>query len=566
MTTAVQATPETEPAPLRKGQVIAILAGLMTGMLLGALDQTIVSTALPTIVGKLGGLDHYAWVVTAYLLTSTASTPLYGKVSDLYGRRPLLRFSLITFLIGSLLAGLSQNMTELIAFRAIQGLGAGGLMTLSFTIISDVVSPRERGRYQGMFGAVFGLASIAGPLVGGYFAEHDWRWIFYINIPLGILAIIVTDRVLRVVPHTRRDHRVDYLGATLLVASVSSLLLMTSWGGKDYAWSSPMIVTLGVVGVALAALFLFVEARAAEPILSLDLFRRPTFSLANSAGFVLGLTLFGSIIYMPMYLQVVKGYQPTDSGLLMLPMMGGLIITSIIGGRAITRVGKYKWFVVSGTLITALGVLFGVAFEVDSPLWQIFGTMVVIGIGLGLCMQPLILAVQDALDRRDLGAGTSAATFLRQLGGSFGVAILGAVLTNRLTGWLDDLMPAAFAKVAAAGGPAAPPKGDSFTSMLQDPAALKRLPAPIREAIQQSFVHSLHTVFLVAGLVCMVAVAITLFLPNHTLAGPPNLTEAAVEGGTEAAVDAPADGGLAVDNRETDDPDGVPAGSEHSRA
>src|SRR6185369_14101256 len=273
-------------------QILLLMGGLMTGMLLAALDQTIVGTALPTIVGKLGGINHYSWVVTAYLLASTASTPLYGKISDLYGRRPVLLFAIITFLIGSLLAGASQDMTQLIIFRAIQGLGAGGLMTMAFTIVSDVVSPRERGRYMGIFGAVFGLSSVAGPLVGGYFAQHDWRWIFYINVPLAFLAVIVCNQVLRLVPHQRRDHKVDYLGAVLMVISVVCLLLGLSWGGSEYGWSSSTIIGLFVAFAVFAVAFLFQEGRASEPILPLRLFKKPTFTIANAATFILGFAMF----------------------------------------------------------------------------------------------------------------------------------------------------------------------------------------------------------------------------------------------------------------------------------
>ena len=430
-------TTEASGAPvLNRQQIRLLMFGLMTGMLLAALDQTIVGTALPTIVGELGGINHYSWVVTAYLLASTASTPLYGKMADLYGRRPVFLFSIGTFLVGSLLAGLSQNMTQLIVTRGIQGLGAGGLLTLAFTIISDVVSPRERGRYQGLFGAVFGISSVAGPLVGGYFAETDWRWIFYINVPLAILAIVVCYHVMRLIPFERRDHSIDWLGAGLLVAGVSSLLLALSWGGNEYAWGSGVIIGLFVVGAVLGVLFVLQEARVAEPILPLRLFRSATFALANSALLIIGLVMFGSIIFIPLYLQIVKGASPTRSGLLMLPMMAGIIITSILTGRAMTRIGRYKWFPVAGSVTLLVGMFLFTQLEVATSLWVAFGFMVVIGVGLGLCMQSLILAVQNAVSVRDLGAGTSSATFFRSLGGSFGVAILGTVLSSRLASGL----------------------------------------------------------------------------------------------------------------------------------
>ncbi len=492
-------TTEASEAPvLNRQQIRLLMLGLMTGMLLAALDQTIVGTALPTIVGELGGINHYSWVVTAYLLASTASTPLYGKMADLYGRRPVFLFSIGTFLVGSLLAGLSQNMTQLIVTRGIQGLGAGGLLTLAFTIISDVVSPRERGRYQGLFGAVFGISSVAGPLVGGYFAETDWRWIFYINVPLAILAIVVCYHVMRLIPFERRDHSIDWLGAGLLVAGVSSLLLALSWGGNEYAWGSGVIITLFVVGAVLGVLFVLQEARVAEPILPLRLFRSATFALANSALLIIGLVMFGSIIFIPLYLQIVKGASPTRSGLLMLPMMAGIIITSILTGRAMTRIGRYKWFPVAGSVTLLVGMFLFTQLEVATSLWVAFGFMVVIGIGLGLCMQSLILAVQNAVSVRDLGAGTSSATFFRSLGGSFGVAILGTVLSSRLTGGLADRLPGAIAQLPPEEQAAVAASGGTNIS-INDPATIMALPGPVRAAIQNAFVDALDMVFLTAG-------------------------------------------------------------------
>jgi EmrB/QacA subfamily drug resistance transporter len=499
---------------LRPRQILLLMGGLMTGLLLAALDQTIVGTALPTIVGKLGGLEHYSWVVTAYLLASTASTPLYGKVSDLVGRRPVLLFAINTFLVGSLLAGMSRNMIELILFRGIQGLGAGGLMTLAFTIVSDVVAPRERARYQGLFGAVFGLSSVAGPLVGGYFAEHDWRWIFYLNIPLGIFALFVCNQVLRLVPHHRRDHTIDWLGAAVLVTGVSSLLLALSWGGKEYPWRSGQIIGLFAAAAVLTVVFVFVESRAGEPIVPLRLFRRATFTIANGATFLLGFAMFGSIIYVPLYLQIVKGATPTRSGLLMLPMMAGMIVTSITAGRAIARVGRYKWFTVAGTTVMGLGLLLFTRLQVDTPLRLAFVYMVVIGVGLGMAMQPLVLAVQNALSLRDMGAGTSTATFFRALGGSVGVAALGAMLTNRLAVELAEavrgLPPALQAALRL---------NSSGDVSLNDPKAIRALPGPVRDAIEQAFVNTLHPIFLVAALVAIGAVVLALILPDRELQG-----------------------------------------------
>ncbi|MEV1157709.1 MDR family MFS transporter [Micromonospora chokoriensis] len=534
-------TTEASDAPvLNRQQIRLLMLGLMTGMLLAALDQTIVGTALPTIVGELGGINHYSWVVTAYLLASTASTPLYGKMADLYGRRPVFLFSIGTFLVGSLLAGLSQNMTQLIITRGIQGIGAGGLLTLAFTIISDVVSPRERGRYQGLFGAVFGISSVAGPLVGGYFAETDWRWIFYINVPLAILAIVVCYHVMRLIPFERRDHSIDWLGAGLLVAGVSALLLALSWGGNEYAWGSGVIISLFVVGAVLGVLFVLQEARVAEPILPLRLFRSATFALANSALLIIGLVMFGSIIFIPLYLQIVKGASPTRSGLLMLPMMAGIIITSILTGRAMTRIGRYKWFPVAGSVTLLVGMFLFTRLEVTTSLWVAFGFMVVIGVGLGLCMQSLILAVQNAVSVRDLGAGTSSATFFRSLGGSFGVAILGTVLSSRLTSGLADRLPGAIAQLPPQEQAAVAASGGSNIS-INDPATILALPGPVRAAIQGAFVDALDMVFLTAGVIAILAVVVTLTLPNTQLrgAGPQGATGGADPLGGKA----PAPGG-----------------------
>ncbi|MER7888660.1 MDR family MFS transporter [Micromonospora sp. NPDC094482] len=544
-------TTEASAAPvLNRQQIRLLMIGLMTGMLLAALDQTIVGTALPTIVGELGGINHYSWVVTAYLLASTASTPLYGKMADLYGRRPVFLFSIGAFLVGSLLAGLSQNMTQLILTRGIQGLGAGGLMTLAFTIISDVVSPRERGRYQGLFGAVFGISSVAGPLVGGYFAETNWRWIFYINVPLAILAIVVCYHVMRLIPFERRNHAVDWVGAGLLVAGVSSLLLALSWGGNEYAWGSGVIIGLFAAGAVLGVLFLLQESRVAEPILPLRLFRSRTFALANSGGFVLGLVMFGSIIFIPLYLQIVKGASPTKSGLLMLPMMAGIIFTSILTGRAMSRIGRYKWFPVAGSVVLLAGMLLFTRLHVDTSLWEAFAYMVVIGVGLGLCMQSLILAVQNAVAVRDLGAGTSSATFFRSLGGSFGVAILGTVLSSRLNGALADRLPGAIAQLPPDQQAAVRASGGANIS-INDPATIMALPGPVRAAIQSSFVEGLHLVFLTAGLIATLAVLVTLAMPNAQLRGTG--PEGATGGADPLGGKAPAAGGKPLTKESKDE-------------
>jgi EmrB/QacA subfamily drug resistance transporter len=502
---------------LPKRELYWLLAGLMLAMLLAALDQTIVGTAMPTIVGDLGGLQHYSWVVTAYLLASTASTPLYGKISDLYGRRPVLLFAITTFLIGSLLAGMSQNMAQLIIFRGVQGLGAGGLMTLAFTIVSDVVPPRERGRYQGLFGAVFGVASVAGPLVGGYFAEHNWRWIFYINLPLGIVALILCNQVLRHVHVAHRQHKIDWLGAAAMVSAVSCLLLALSWGGSQYPWGSPTIIWLFVSGAILTAIFLWIETRASEPILPLRLFKNRTFSLSNASSFVVGFAMFGSIIYIPLYLQIVKGASPTESGLLMLPMMAGIIFTSIIVGAATARIGRFKWFPVFGIATMAVGLFFFSRLKVTSPLWVSFIYMVIVGIGLGMSMQTLILGLQNAIEPKDMGAGTSTATFFRSLGGSFGVAALGTVLNNNLGQELDKVVPPALQQLPAE--VAARFQGQKIT--ISSPALIAQLPGPLRTAVETALTAALSPVFLISALVAALGIVIALGIPDHKLRSGP---------------------------------------------
>jgi EmrB/QacA subfamily drug resistance transporter len=485
------------PTHFTHRQIMVILSGLMLGMLLAALDQTIVSTALPTIVGDLGGLDHLSWVVTAYLLTSTASTPLYGKISDLYGRRPVFQFAIVVFLIGSALAGASQEMWQLVATRAIQGVGAGGLMALVFAIIGDVIAPRERGRYQGYFGGVWGLASVAGPLLGGFFTEHlSWRWIFYINVPLGLIALVVTSSVLHI-PHTRREHSIDYPGAALLVGGVSSLLLGLVWGGNQYSWASGQVIGMLTAGAVLLGGFLFWETRATEPILPLRLFRNSVFSVTSAVGFVVGLAMFGAVVFIPVYLQVVDGVTPTESGLLMLPLMLGILVASIGSGRVISKIGRYKAFPIAGTAVMALGMFLFSQLHTDTPHWQSGLDMFIVGAGLGLVMQVLVLAVQNAVNYSDMGVATSASQFFRSMGGTFGVAVFGTILNNRLAANLRDLLPAG----------ATPPTGTG--SLTSSPSRIAQLPAAVKAPVIEAFVRSLDTVFLVAVPFVLAAFALT---------------------------------------------------------
>jgi EmrB/QacA subfamily drug resistance transporter len=473
----------------------------MLGMLLAALDQTIVSTALPTIVGDLGGLNHLSWVVTSYLLASTISTPLYGKVGDLYGRKPLFQFAIVVFVVGSMLAGTSQNMAELIGFRALQGLGAGGLMVSAQAIIGDVVPPRERGKYQGMMGGIFALSSIAGPLLGGFLTDNaSWRWIFYINVPLGVVALVVTAAALPSMAR-RVSHRIDWLGAGLLAAGTSAIILLTTWGGTQYDWVSAPIIALAFGGAAALGAFFLVERRVAEPIIPPRLFRNSVFNVASAVGFVIGFAMFGAIVFLPLFLQLVDGASATSSGLNLLPLMVGLLSASIGSGLVISKVGRYKVFPIAGTALAAIAMLLLSTLDPHTPRLLLSLYMVVLGAGLGMVMQVLVLVVQNAADRRDLGVATSSATFLRSIGSSFGVAIFGAIFSNQLAANLRLRLPA-----SALGGKLNP------SSLQGSPAALLKLPPAIHSALVTAVSDSLHVVFLTAVPILVVAFFITLFL------------------------------------------------------
>jgi EmrB/QacA subfamily drug resistance transporter len=460
-------------------EIQIVFVGLMMGTFLAALDQTVVATAMPTIVGELGGLDHYSWVVTSYLLTSTVSTPLYGKISDLYGRKPTFQASILIFLAGSALAGLSRNMGQLIAFRALQGIGAGGLGALAFAITGDIVAPRNRGRYQGYIGSTFAVASIGGPLIGGFFVDHlTWRWAFYVNLPVGAVALLVTAVALNV-PFRRVEHRIDYPGAALLVAGASCVLLVTVWGGQEFPWGSPVIVGLALAGVALLAVFCLWERKAAEPILPLRLFREPVFSVSAASLFIVGIGMFGAIVFVPLYLQVVKGATPTRSGLLMSPMMLSLLLVAVVTGRLMTRFGRYKVFPLVGLAVMVVGAWRLSALDTHSSMAVVSTAIVIMGVGMGMVMHVFMLATQNAVAYRDLGTATSAVTFFRSMGGALGVAVFGSILSNRLAVYLADVFP-----------------GAGRVRLEGSPAQIRALPPPVRDAVVDAVARSLHVVFL----------------------------------------------------------------------
>ncbi|ASU84838.1 MFS transporter [Nocardiopsis gilva YIM 90087] len=525
-TPAAQQPPDpTAPAadastgPFTKKQIRWVFLGVMLTMLLGALDQTIVSTALPTIVGELNGLEHLSWVITAYMLAATIGLPIYGKAGDLFGRKVVFQFAIIVFLVGSVLCGVAQDMNQLILFRALQGIGGGGLMISAQSIIAEVVSARERGRYMGAIGGVFGFSSIAGPLLGGLFTDQlDWRWIFYINLPLGALALIVTSVVLQLPRRVGPKPKLDYLGTLLLAAASVCVVLFTSWGGSTYDWDSPQIIGLGVGAVVAAVLFVAAERRAAEPIIPLRLFRDRDFVLTALIGISVGIAMFSTVSYLPTFLQMVNGVSATVSGLLMIPMVVGMLVATIGSGRRIATTGKYRIWPIIGTGVVIAGLVLLGGMDADTPYVYNASGMLLLGLGVGMVLQNLVLIVQNTAPPQDLGTATSANNYFRQIGASFGIAVFGSIFVGRLNDRMADLPPQAAGKLPTQGGEA------GISSMTPD--MLQGLPDQLREFIVHAFAGALAPIFYYAVPVAVVGFVLSFFLTEKPLS-----TEVGTSGG-----------------------------------
>ncbi len=516
-------------------QIVTILSGLMCGMFLAALDQTIVGTSIVKIANDLHGFDLQAWATTAYLITSTIVTPIYGKLSDIYGRKPFYLAAITIFVAGSLASSFSTSMYELASFRAVQGLGAGGLMSLAMTIIGDVVPPRERPRYQGYILAVFGLSTVLGPVLGGFFAGFDtlagisgWRWVFLINVPIGIIALFVVAKVLNV-PHERHDQKIDWWGALALVVAVVPFLIVAEQGQK-WGWGDGKAILCYVVGGVGVIAFILIERMMKDAaLIPLRLFKNSTFTVAIIGGVIVGVAMFGAITMIPQFMQVVQGYTPTESGLLMLPLMAGIMTSSIVSGRITSKTGHYKIFPILGTLLIAVGAFFFAQVEYNSALWHPLVAAAIIGLGLGQCMQTLVIAVQNAGPRSDMGASTASATFFRQIGGTAGVAIFLTILFNTL----GPNITKAFGGKLPAGA------GAGVANLSENTSGIQSLPEAIKTPVLIGFTESITTVFYVAGAVALLATVVLLFMKEIPLAGM-NPAAAAVEGG-EAFLDADAD-------------------------
>lgn len=486
-------------------QLFAILAALMTVMLLSALDQMIFSTALPTIVGELDGVDHMLWVTTAYILAATIVMPLYGKVSDLIGRKTLLLMGIAIFMVGSIVGGLAQDMTLLIVGRAIQGIGGGGLMILSQAVIADVIPLRQRGKYMGLIGAVFALSSVLGPILGGWFTEGiGWRWAFWLNIPLGVIALVVAAIWLKT-PHSSSKNKFDILGTITMAVSVSSLVLFTSWGGTEYDWNSTIILSLITVFVVFTGLFILAELKASDPIIPLRLFKDRNFSLAAGAGLLVGIGMFGALAYLPTYLQMVYSLGATNSGLLLLPMMAGLMFASVVSGQIVSRTGNYKWLPVVGFVLIGFALFCFSTMQVDTPLWQTSLYMVVMGLGIGSAMQILVLIIQNSVSHEEVGTATATNNFFREIGASLGGAFVGGLFSHKLGELLRENLPAN-----------AVPGGD--TNALT-PDVVSGLPDQIHDIIIAAYNSALTPVFAYMIPVFVVGVVALIFVKQKNISG-----------------------------------------------
>ncbi|GAQ54788.1 MDR family MFS transporter [Streptomyces acidiscabies] len=503
---AAAASVPAAPQEKQPRSVRVVLLALMITMMLAMLDNMIVGTAMPTIVGDLGGLEHLSWVVTAYTLATAASTPIWGKLGDMYGRKATFMTSIVIFLIGSALSGMAQDMGQLIAFRAVQGLGAGGLMVGVMAIIGDLVPPRERGKYQGMMAGVMALAMIGGPLVGGTITDHwGWRWAFYINLPLGVVALGLISVVLHL-PRKRSQARIDYLGAALLTVGITSTVLVTTWGGTEYAWTSARIMELIAIGVASLVGFVFWQKKAAEPILPLHIFRSRNFTLMSVIGFVTGFVMFGATLFLPLYQQSVQGASATNSGLLLLPMLGAMLVTSMVAGRITTSTGRYKIFPVAGSVLMIAGLYLLSTMDTGTSRLTSGVFMAVVGLGMGCLMQITMLVAQNSVEMKDMGVASSSATLFRTLGSSFGVAIMGALFNNRVQDVMSERAGALGSKVTEA-------------SAQLDAASLAKLPAAAREAYQYAVSSGSHSAFLLGAVIAVISLVAAVFVKEVPLRG-----------------------------------------------
>ena len=538
-TTAGTSSPGTDEAPpaLTHRQIMVVLSGLLLGMFLAALDQTIVSTAMRTIADQLQGQTAQAWVTTAYLITSTISTPLYGKLSDQYGRKPFYVAAIVIFVIGSMLCGLATSIYELAAYRAVQGIGAGGLLSLAFAIVGDLVPPRERGRYQGWFMAVFGVSSVLGPVLGGALAGQTtllgidgWRWIFYINVPLGLLALVVVLKKLSL-PRRTSEARIDFLGAGLLTTSVVPVLLLAE-KGRDWGWVSGLSVGLGVLSIVSLVSFVAWERRMREAaILPLRVFQSSVFSLTSVTAVLVGAGMFGGLVILPLYLQIVRGASPTAAGLQLIPLMVGIFVTSAFSGKFMSRTGRYKVLPTFGTAFMFTALMLMSTLGVGTPLWQVMAYMLLMGLGLGLSMQTLVISVQNALPPRDMGIATSSVTFFRSLGGTFGAAVSLSVLFGSLAGNIQD-------RARAAGLPETVVERFSSASALDDSSVIATLPDAVRAAVLGGFADSMSTVFLCVALLLVPAFVLTLLVKEIPLRAQGGIAAAHADARTEQTLSA----------------------------